>query len=179
MHHEKHSSIRLLGSISIILSSFRLACGHTLETYQWLSEHPVTLQSRFSLIEGHSHVAHRRQEEWTGVEAGRPLSLSYCLSAFEVSCSLKIKHAASHGRDWEPLKWNKEIVRWRGCRRDQGSLRKPEEHIVFELPILRHVMFSYLFPLPPFFPHLSPPNFTRLPALQLEDMIAFPCWDSL
>lgn len=52
---------------------------------------------------------------------------------------------------------------------------KPEECIVFALPILRHVMFSYLFPLPPSFPLSLPHNFSRLPALQLEDMIAFPC----
>lgn len=57
------------------LSSPGLVCGHVLEAYQWLPEHPVTLQSRFSLVEGHSHVAQGREEEWTGVEAGRPLSL--------------------------------------------------------------------------------------------------------
>ncbi len=56
------------------LSSPRLVCGHVLEAYRWLPEHPVTLQSTFSLVEGHSHVAQGREEEWTGVEAGRPLS---------------------------------------------------------------------------------------------------------
>lgn len=31
-------------------------------------QHPVTLQSRFSVVEGHSHVAQGREEEWSRVE---------------------------------------------------------------------------------------------------------------
>lgn len=57
------------------LSCPRLVCGHVFEAYQWLPEHPVTLQSRASVVEGHSHVAQGREEERTGEEAGRPLSL--------------------------------------------------------------------------------------------------------
>lgn len=49
---------------------------------------------------------------------------------------------------------------------NRGVRGKPEECIVFVLLIPRHVVFSY----PP-----SPPNFSRLPTLQLEDMITFPC----
>lgn len=61
----------------------------------------------------------------------------------------------------------------RGVRESQRSV------LFLHCPILRHVMFSYLFPLLPSFPLSLPPNFSRLPTLQLEDMIVFPCWDSL
>lgn len=46
-----------------------------LKAYRWLPQHPVTLQRTFSADEGHSHVAQGQEEEWTGVEAGWPLSL--------------------------------------------------------------------------------------------------------
>lgn len=74
MCHGRHFNVQLLGLTSHHLSSPGLVCGHVLEAYQWLPEHPVTLQSRLSLVEGHSHVAQGREEEWTGVEACRPLS---------------------------------------------------------------------------------------------------------
>lgn len=50
--------------------SFVSGRGRVGEAYQWLPEHPVTLQSRWSPAEGHSHVARGREEEWTWVEEG-------------------------------------------------------------------------------------------------------------
>lgn len=102
----------------------------------------------------------------------------HCLPTLEVNCSLKIKHPASHGRDREPLTWSEETARLRRRRRrrEQGSWRKPEECIVFALPFLRHVMFSYFFPLPPSFPLAAPPQLLTPPHPTAGGHDSFPMW---
>lgn len=75
MCHWTTIALWILGSSINHLSSSRVVNGPILEAYRWLPQHPVTLQSAFSADEGHSHVAQGQEEEWTGVEAGWPLSL--------------------------------------------------------------------------------------------------------
>lgn len=147
------------------LSSLRLVCGHVWEAYQWLAEHPVTLQSRLSLVEGHSHVTQGREEEWTGVEAGTPLSLRSWGELFPQD--------QTSSESWEDqgalnLIWRDGLAEIEE-RREESEKGREVYCFCAGNSKACHV-FIFLLPL---FPAT---NFSRLPTPQLEDMIAFPCW---
>lgn len=103
------------------LSSPGLVCGHVFEAYQWLPEHPVTLQSRPGPVEGHSHVARgsRRGMDRGGGEAG------HCLSALEgelFSARSNVRRVVGGTGGAFNMIWRDERGRdGRRCRREQGE----------------------------------------------------------